>query len=69
MWYRKSLQVWERAVRVTGALALIAYGLIGLSGLAVGYLLVAAGLFTGFMGFIGFYPACTLAGRRLKRGE
>ena len=67
MWYQKNLPFWERAVRLVAAVAMVACGLIGLSGLAVGYLVAASGVFVALTGFFGFCPACAMVGRRLKQ--
>ncbi len=67
MTYQKNLPLWERALRVLAALALIAGGLLGLPGTALGWLLAASGAFVGLTGFVGFCPACAMVGRKLDR--
>ncbi|MCX7315193.1 MAG: DUF2892 domain-containing protein [Hyphomicrobiales bacterium] len=69
MFYQKNLALWERTVRVVAALAMIACGLIGLQGLAIGYLIAAAGVFVAVTGVFGYCPACAMAGRRLTKAE
>lgn len=65
MLYRKNLPGWERAVRVLGGAVMIGYGLIGLQGAPIGYLIAGAGVVTAMTGFFGFCPMCAMAGRRL----
>lgn len=65
MWYRRNVPNWERIARVVAAAAMIGCGLIALPGLAIGYLIAAAGAFTAFTGFVGFCPACAMVGRGL----
>ena len=65
MFYRKNLPGWERAMRLVGGAAMIAYGLLGLPGMAVGYLIAGAGAMAIMTGFIGFCPMCAMVGRRL----
>ena len=69
MFYQKNLPGWERALRTVAAAAMIACGLIGLPGLAIGYLIAAAGVYTGVTGLFGFCPACAMAGRRLDKAK
>ena len=64
MLYVKNVPAWERAVRVVAGLAMIGCGLLGLKGLAIGYLIAAVGAFTLLTGFVGFCPMCAMAGRR-----
>ena len=65
MFYRKNLPGWERAARVIGGVAMVACGLLGLSGMPIGYLIAAAGGVTATTGFVGFCPMCAMVGRRL----
>ena len=44
---------------------MLACGLFGFNGLAIGYLIAAVGVFTLLTGFVGFCPMCAMAGRRL----
>lgn len=67
MWYQKNLPGWERGLRVAAGLAMAVCGLWGLQGMALGWLLAASGAFVGLTGFVGFCPACAMAGRRLDR--
>jgi hypothetical protein len=66
MFYRKNLPGWERAVRVAGGAAMIACGLLGLSGMPIGYLIACAGVVTALTGFVGFCPMCARVGRKLS---
>ena len=65
MFYRKNLPGWERAIRVVGGAAMIAYGLLGIQGMPIGYLVAGAGAVTILTGFFGFCPMCAMVGRRL----
>jgi hypothetical protein len=69
MFYRKNLAGWERALRAAAGVAMVGCGLVALQGLAVGYLIAAAGVLVAATGFLGFCPACAMAGRRLTRAE
>ena len=66
MIYRKNLPGWERAVRVLAGCAMITCGLLGLKGLPVGYIIACAGVITLITGFVGYCPACAVAGRKLQ---
>jgi Protein of unknown function (DUF2892) len=66
MFYIKNVPSWERTLRVVAGVATIAYGLFGLKGTLVGYLVAASGVIIILTGFTGFCPMCALAGRRLK---
>ncbi len=66
MFYRKNLSGWERAARVVGGAAMIAGGLLGLSGMPIGYLIACAGVVTALTGFVGFCPMCAMVGRKLS---
>jgi hypothetical protein len=66
MFYRKNLPGWERLVRIVAGAAMLACGLIGLPGLPVGFMIAGVGVVTILTGFIGFCPACAMAGRRLR---
>ncbi len=65
MWYRKNIRSWEQWVRVLAGIVMIACGLLGLPGNAIGLMIAAAGLFTALTGVVGYCPACALVGRRL----
>lgn len=65
MFYRKNLPGWERAIRVVGGAAMIAYGLLGIQGMPIGYLVAGAGAVTILTGFFGFCPMCAMVGRKL----
>ena len=64
MLYRKNLPVAERILRSVCGLALIAYGLLGMKAMPLGYLLALCGLSLMVMGFVGYCPLCAVAGRR-----
>jgi hypothetical protein len=65
MFHRKNLPGWERAMRSVGAIMMIAYGLMAMSGTMPGYLLVGTGVVAIATGFFGFCPMCAMVGRRL----
>jgi hypothetical protein len=67
MLYGKNLPGRERALRVVAGLAMVAFGLWGLQGMAPGWLVAASGVFVGLTGFVGFCPACAMVGRKLDR--
>jgi Inner membrane protein YgaP-like, transmembrane domain len=66
MLYRKNLPGWERAMRTIGGVVMVACGLLGLSGMPIGYLIAGAGLVTALTGFVGFCPMCAMVGRKLS---
>ena len=66
MVYRKNLPGWERALRVLAGSLMIACGLFGLKGMPVGYVIACAGVITLMTGFVGYCPACAVAGRKLQ---
>ena len=63
MLYRKNLPNWERWLRVIAGMTLVIYGLLGApSGLIAALALVSA-VVVLVTGFVGYCPACALAGR------
>lgn len=66
MFYRKNLPGWERFVRVAAGIAIIACGMLGpgLQGAPIGYLIACSGVVTLVTGFVGYCPACAIAGRK-----
>jgi hypothetical protein len=66
MFYRMNLPGWERVVRVLAGAAMMACGLLGLSGMPIGYLIAGSGVFTALTGFVGFCPMCAMVGRKLS---
>lgn len=69
MFYRKNIPNWERLIRVAAGIAMIACGMLGLQGLPIGYLIACAGVVTLITGFVGYCPACAVAGRRSTLGS
>jgi Fe-S cluster biogenesis protein NfuA len=72
MFYEKNVPNWERVVRVAGGVVLVAVALLAQPTLAAvgGWVVVAAILSAIFMvvtGFVGWCPACALAGRKIKQ--
>lgn len=63
MFYRKNVYAWEQIVRFIAGAAMIAGGLYFLPGWP-GYLVAAAGLYTGLTGLFGYCPACAMIGRK-----
>ncbi len=66
MLYQKNVPAWERIIRSIVGVVLIAYGLIAMKGLPLGYLVVLSGVIAMLTGFVGFCPMCALAGRRIQ---
>jgi DUF2892 family protein len=68
MLYTKNLAGWERILRSVAGLAMGACGLLGpgLAGTPVGYIIAASGVVTLLTGFVGYCPACAMAGRELR---
>ena len=66
MFYQKNLPAWERTARLVAGALMIACGLVapGVHGTAVGYIIAATGAATLLTGFVGFCPACAMAGRK-----
>ena len=65
MMYRKNLPQWERWVRVVLGIALIAYGLLAAPSLPVTALALVSATMVLVTGFIGYCPACAVAGRKI----
>ena len=63
MFYRKNVYAWEQIVRFIAGAAMIAVGLMWLGGW-LGWVLAAAGLYTGLTGVFGYCPACAMIGRK-----
>ena len=68
MLYQKNLPVWERTARVIAGILMGLCGFLGpgLAGTPVGLIIAGAGVATLLTGFVGFCPACAMAGRKLK---
>lgn len=68
MLFKKNLPVCERVLRGVAGLVMVACGLLGpgLAGTPVGFIIAASGVGTLLTGFVGYCPACAVAGRRLK---
>ena len=66
MLYSKNLPGWERIVRSGAGIAMVACGLMGpgVAGTPVGYIIAASGVMTLLTGFVGYCPACAIAGRK-----
>ena len=64
MLYRKNVPSWERLVRIIAGIFMIVCGLVGLKGMPVGYLIACVGMVTLVTGFVGYCPACAVAGRK-----
>lgn len=64
MVYPKNLPVWERVLRVLVGAALVAYGLIGAPSLLIAVLAFASAAVVIVTGFVGYCPACAVAGRK-----
>ena len=66
MLYIKNLPVWERILRVVVGVVLVGLTLSGIVG-TWGIAIISAAVVLLLTGFIGFCPACALAGRRLTK--
>jgi len=64
--YIKNLPVWERILRVVVGVVLVGLTLSGIVG-TWGIAIISAAVVLLLTGFIGFCPACALAGRRLTK--
>ena len=64
MFYRKNVPGAERIIRLVAGGLMIACGLLGLKGMPVGYAIAAVGLVSLLTGFVGYCPACAVAGRK-----
>jgi len=63
MFYRKNVFAWEQIARLVAGVAMVAIGLVSLSGWA-GYGFAAVGLYAGLTGIFGYCPACAMIGRK-----
>jgi hypothetical protein len=66
MFYAKNMPAWERIARVSAAAGMIVWGLFGLKGVPVGYLVVGTGAVLTLTGLVGYCPMCAMVGRKLK---
>lgn len=66
MLYVKNLPLWERALRIGGGTATVAYAVLSMGG-GWGWAIMAGGVAAALTGLLGFCPACALAGRRLAK--
>ena len=68
MLFKKNLPIWERTLRSAAGLTMTAGGLMtpGLAGSPLGYVVAAMGAMIVLTGFVGYCPACAIAGRRPK---
>jgi Protein of unknown function (DUF2892) len=64
MFYRKNVPGTERVIRLVAGVAMIACGLLGLKGLPIGYVIACVGVVSLLTGFVGYCPACAVAGRK-----
>lgn len=64
MFFRKNLPGWERAARFAAAAAIAVCGFYWFGFSIAGYLVAAAGIFTGLTAIFGFCPACAMIGRK-----
>ncbi|MBP7648617.1 MAG: DUF2892 domain-containing protein [Phenylobacterium sp.] len=66
--FKRNLPIWERVARGVAGVLMLACGLLGpgIRGAPVGYIIAAVGLTTVVTAFIGYCPACAVAGRKLK---
>ncbi len=69
MFYFKSMPLWQRALRLVLGGTLVLIGLVGLPGLALGYLIAGVGTSTALTGFVGFCPMCAFAVSGKRSGK
>ncbi len=70
MFYPKNVPNWERVIRITAGIILIAIALLQQSFGQLGAILfIASGIFTIATGFVGWCPACALVGRKIKQQQ
>lgn len=63
MFHRKNVPDWERALRVTAGIGLIAGGLLGLGVTPLGIAVAVLGVVALVTGSVGVCPVCAVAGR------
>ena len=63
MLYRKNLPHWERWLRMIAGMTLVTYGLIGAPSVLIAGLALVSAVVVLVTGFVGYCPACALAGR------
>lgn len=68
MLYRKNVGTVERWARLAAGASMVAWGLVFADGTGAGWLAAAGGLGLGLTGFIGWCPACAMAGRKPVEG-
>jgi hypothetical protein len=61
VFYRKNVPGTERVIPLIAGIAMISYGLMGLP---VGYVIACVGAISVLTGFVGYCPACAVAGRK-----
>ncbi|KLN64853.1 MULTISPECIES: YgaP family membrane protein [Vibrio] len=66
MFYMKNLPLWQRATRAVAGFVMLGCGLIGFSGLPIGFLMAGVGIITGLTGVVGFCPMCSIAVKKSK---
>ena len=64
MLYRKNMGSTESWVRVIGGALIVACSLAQIGLTPLGAVLAISGLLTALTGWIGFCPACAMAGRK-----
>ena len=63
MLVRKNLPKWERWLRMIAGMTLVTYGLIGAPSVLIAALALVSAVVVLVTGFVGYCPACALAGR------
>lgn len=66
MFYVKNVPVWERVLRIGGAVALVVYAILN-PGSAFSWVLIGISAGLALSGLFGFCPACAMVGRRLNK--
>lgn len=64
MLYRKNVGNAERAARILAGVLMLACAFTAFAQSPLKWVLAGSGVITLFTGFVGFCPACAMAGRR-----
>lgn len=68
MFYVKNVPTWERVLRVTAGLAVVAWSVLALGGQWGAVAALSAGGIV-LSGVFGFCPACAMVGRKLNKAR
>lgn len=68
MFYVKNLPHWERVLRLIAGIAVIAWAVLNLDGVAA-WIVAASAAGICLSGIFGFCPMCAMVGRRLDKNK